>query len=564
MASFGKLVEGWKLNIFASITSVLFVISLSIFLRYIDGMALSDWKTKVTPSTVVSILVQFPQGLSGFVNGTTVFQLGFLWFKRSTTRLCDFDTMFRASQGVHANIQIACTPRLWRKMIFPALLVILGQGMQAFAQNAITILEEQTSTGNSTIPQAKVYSYTAPSSFPGLPDAGTALKHAWENAWYGPGSGSSSYSLHLQPTCSSGNCTFPEFQTLGALGKCVDLTPNIASKCMNGTDTGQQCSYAVNNSLISLTDPQTPFNMSTNLDLGGQVDNLGVSQQFTFFDAMARLENFTVVASRCVTYLAILTLNSTIINGVTTEVQTREPIVNTTAHFTLQNPGGTEYFSIMPSPEFGSRPFYLTNDSTLGIQNYGRMVFTGLINDTGAVIPQLVFESMRSGTLEDYNSRMAAATGLQFRLYDALNSTIAGQSLRTVEHFKVRWQWISLPLFVPVATFILLLSTIALSGCKGEPRRHADIYTVIDNAPDNYSRWALFEETGSSSVRSTAGQTYYELKGPVKGPVTETRLRFVVGKASTSWIAQHQPGSKITENTEGAIPQTLQNAQNYM
>lgn len=553
----------WLATFIAAITSLGSGVALVIFLNAIDGEAITDWKGRITPDTIVNILTQISQGLASLVNGAVLFQLGMFWVRKQPRHLCDLDTIFRASHGTHASLQLCLTPRMMTAMTVPAVLIVLGLAMGPFAQNATTTMTRATAISDARNLQARIYNYTVDAKYPGVPDPGSGMKRAWENAWYGPVSRSDASILSLRPLCATGNCTFPEFQTLGALGKCVDLSPNITFVCSNATSHGQ-CTYRIVGTAVSLDDAQMSFQMSTDVNLGIIGDDLGVPQQFTNFDAIARLDNNTVVASKCVTYPAILTLNSSVVNGIPSETQSKPPIVNTTAHFDVDGLGASQYFSITTSSDAAAaadaEAFYLTNTSTIAIQNYGRSVFSGLANDSAALLPQLVLAAIQKGTLPARNSDMAAAMSLQFRLRDAHHSFVAGQSLRTLEYFRVRWAWLSLPLGIPVATFLSLLYTVVVARRRGQGKWRADAYTLIEMAPTDLSRVYLAAATGSSLVTFGADRTYFELVG---GAGAAGRLRYLRCDGSVHCSGEDRV-RRTARDTEGGLAQVVQAVQNDM
>lgn len=547
----------WSGTVFAVLMSLLSILALVILLLQVDGRAILNWDCKITPNTIVSILVQISQGLSGVVNGAVVFQMGVLWFKNCQRRACDLDTIFRASHGVHANLQLVLTRRIWARMTIPATLACIGLAMGPFAQNTVIIVRRAVTDLPAHVPRAQVYNYSMFPDFPGLPDPGMPMKHAWDNAWCGPESGVDVKTLGLQPVCPTGNCTFPQFQTLGALGKCVDLSSNVTQLCTSGDHTNN-CTYKLAGSTLSLSDLHTNFNMTTNVDFSIGENTLGVPQQLTNFDALAKARNESIIAARCVTYAAILTLNSAVQNGFPMESEAQQPWVNSTATFGFDELSPLQFFSLLPPNAPSNEPFYLANNSVYAIQNYGRSVFSGLANDTSEVIPRLVYEAMDKGTLSQRNDDMATAMSLQFRLRDAKGSLVLGQSHRSVEVFKVRWPWMSLPLFVPIATSTALVFIVVSSRLRKERKYQADAYTLLEMAPADLSRTKLATKTGSSRIRPTASRTYFELQGLAE----DARLHFVRYEGPPRWPITQQVTSKMTENTEGGLSQAAQSFEN--
>lgn len=104
-------------------------------------------------------------------------------------------------------------------------------------------------------------------------DVGTSLPSSemigaiYASIFFGPtDSNSNIASLDVTPTCSTGNCTFPPFQSLAVCSSCENLTAVLNQTC-DPQDDGIYCQFSLSNGLT--------LNISVNEDFGGAVASSG-------------------------------------------------------------------------------------------------------------------------------------------------------------------------------------------------------------------------------------------------------------------------------------------------
>ncbi|EHA19588.1 hypothetical protein ASPNIDRAFT_39012 [Aspergillus niger ATCC 1015] len=221
----GLLSWGWEIG--ASVLSVACVVILIVLLNHLDGMSYADWEYRVSPNAVVAVVATANRATLLFPVGVCLSQLKWNHY-RSQRRLYDIYALDQASQGIWGSLQLITTKRPSLAtlgavtLIFSAALDPLTQQILTFPSRIVPALNETASL------------QTAQAYVPGNANSDNNMSLLILQSIYGSDN-------TQEPTCSTGSCKYPTFDTLGACSKCQDVTTGSKQSC---TALSTNSSYA--------------------------------------------------------------------------------------------------------------------------------------------------------------------------------------------------------------------------------------------------------------------------------------------------------------------------------
>ncbi|KAL3417623.1 hypothetical protein PVAG01_10633 [Phlyctema vagabunda] len=293
-------------------------------------------------------------------------------------------------------------------------------------------------------------------------------------------------------SCETGNCTWPSFSTLAVCYSCVDLTPFMTRFCNDSSDTSD-CGWQVPQG-ARLRDSKDVFSMTSfTPSMFGDMPYTNIIK-LIFMGTEAQdgdPENFNPWATQCTIDYCSQTMTSTVVNGKLTENVT-ETVRNNTVVDISQSEGRTPVELITPE----NQTVFISEPAMLGIQSWFSTVFTN-----GSASRNSTFEGIDEATLVIVNltvgissgttyfdtdivqtfywnyyeypdglprlmSDLATAMTVAFRSFNG-KIDIIGSATTLETYVKVRWVWISLPLFVVLATTAFLVLAMLQSRKSG-------------------------------------------------------------------------------------------------
>ncbi|OJJ80738.1 DUF3176 domain-containing protein [Aspergillus glaucus CBS 516.65] len=221
----------WAPEIIAAVFSTVCIAMLIGFLIYIFDRPYAAWGYRVSPNAVISVIVTAAKATMLVLVPSCLSQLKWNQYQKPTP-LYHMQLYDQASRGAWGSFQI-----LWR--ITPglatmgALLMILSLAIDPFAQQILAFPSRSVLASNETASVQAAHTY------------GKAQGHS---AWQTIKNISSDYDLSptmnaailnglaqtnepLDPQCSSGNCQYPDFVTLGFCSRCQDITSQTNQTC---------------------------------------------------------------------------------------------------------------------------------------------------------------------------------------------------------------------------------------------------------------------------------------------------------------------------------------------
>lgn len=227
--------EWWLGELLAILLSCILVVVLAVVLKSYDGQpvpSFGTWfNTGITLGTLVSLLTTLAVAADLSVVQQCISQLKWLRYFNSSRPLSDVDTYDGASRGFTGSAKLLWKLRLTPMASIGALLVIANLAIGPLAQQSLLYQSVPIIATNehATIVTTKDWLENSQQSqtlnMPADYDSiSSGMKGAILNGLFASANVTINDTL---PTCSSGNCTFPDYQTLALCASTTDLTPQL-------------------------------------------------------------------------------------------------------------------------------------------------------------------------------------------------------------------------------------------------------------------------------------------------------------------------------------------------
>ena len=215
----------WMLEIAAVCFSIICLAAIVALVMTIDGKPYNKWRianVNITPNALLAILSAFLKSSLLLLLAEGTGQLKWIYFQQRPHRLIDLQTFDEASRGPLGAAKLIASIK-FRAIIAVtgALVIILTIAVDPFTQQ---ILSFPTSTTNVTNAIADIASSRV---FTGFQNT-LLMNYEWSNQL--GAAIVAGITGNVQPTnysCSSSDCIYPKFITLGFCSKCVDISDQV-------------------------------------------------------------------------------------------------------------------------------------------------------------------------------------------------------------------------------------------------------------------------------------------------------------------------------------------------
>lgn len=234
----------WLLEILACCLSLVPLVAIVITLAIHDGRFLPQWPFGISVNALVSVFAVILKGSMmlpvsegesanaclcrdpfGLISSIAMSQQKWSWFQkpRPLVHFADFDS---ASRGPWGSFKIIRKTHIKHLTSIGAVITILALASDPFIQQMVKYRPTAESLDNSQVLTPRSNNYTRGGVHTG---AGYASLDLLTQAAIYKGVYDSYTSV--RPTCLSGNCTFPEYRSLGMCSKCQDVMSSIKKNC---------------------------------------------------------------------------------------------------------------------------------------------------------------------------------------------------------------------------------------------------------------------------------------------------------------------------------------------
>ncbi|KAK2782024.1 hypothetical protein FQN52_006025 [Onygenales sp. PD_12] len=484
------LITIWWQEIFACAIAVALLAAAVALLMIYEHRSLSEWPYYVTINAAVSILISIMKAMMIVPLAEGLSQLKWSWFKKPSN-LHDMALLDAASRGPFGAGRAMFRFNPFNIMSLGFFVIITAIAIGPFSQQIVAIkLHSIVSSKNSTVPicsAAATYNDTVLGGGPGLDRVPVSTIAAIYNGIY-----QNRINDTVLPRCSSGNCTFPKYQSLGVCSRCADLTDKIiANDDCDSIKSAKNCSYTLptSDTEFHLNPAQRGvFNATSALQpLTLDTKGLPIIQNFTAIagppdDANKEIKQRT--ASECMLYFCIITYEGNVHDG-----EFHERIVSTSASSNISsNPSSGEDILITPEeciahPVIESLPPSHNNNTTTSQNNCKytlnaatmravRNTLHPLLTGNGTAIKSYrtvwssnIMEALygRAGTHTDITNAFASlASALTTHMRSSICTSSTLGSISIVDSYiDIQWRWIILPGSLVAMTVVFLVVTMA-------------------------------------------------------------------------------------------------------
>ncbi|CAM1506822.1 Fc.00g064630.m01.CDS01 [Cosmosporella sp. VM-42] len=242
----GRAVQGWGLEVVATITSTTALIGLLILLACSDGKPLATWTAPLSLNTMVSILTLAIRTPLAFVVGACLAQGKWTWFSRRQGPLSTFIAIEEAGRGPLGSLTLLWELRLRHWVSFGAVVTLALLVIDPFLQGVIMYQGEISTTSNGTASIVRAAKLDIGDW--GVEDTGLVIKYRNNtkaaDCYYMFPDMSMSATTQIgfvntstariaelpYMTCQTGNCTWPTYSTVGICNSCTDISEHLSKK----------------------------------------------------------------------------------------------------------------------------------------------------------------------------------------------------------------------------------------------------------------------------------------------------------------------------------------------
>ncbi|KUL89242.1 hypothetical protein ZTR_03692 [Talaromyces verruculosus] len=483
----GRPEWGWMLETIACVCGVGTLIAIFIILRAYNGRALDDWPYSITINTIISILVAVLRAFMAIPLAEGLAQLKWSWFRHEHP-LSDFEALNAASTSMKAAavILLRFLPR--HLVSLGSFVLLAGVAIGPFAQQVISIkgrLASSDSPGSIPIcDYNQAYDDWGDGAGPGMNLVPLdTIGSIYEGLLQAPNRNN----ISVIPSCSSGNCTFGDYQSLGFCSKCADISSQMIPQgdCDNENDFDSECILRLPPSPYELEIDitlDTTINATTDWDLLElDVTDLPVIVNFTALTSPANKTRIraNARATECTLYFCVATYHSNIDEGrFTEETISTATITNKTLGIDWDpnaiysaSPATCVVNGVQKQP-----PYHDGDGCTYPIRGISGMAManslvtplTGSGGQTGSRATWTsdtihVLENMGVPNIENVFDSLAKVLTIHARSQKCNGGTANGTAWIYEPYIRVQWPWMVLPTVVVMLNLLFFLATVVMT-----------------------------------------------------------------------------------------------------
>ncbi|RDW72391.1 DUF3176 domain-containing protein [Aspergillus mulundensis] len=221
------MLSTWLWEAVAMIFSMLCFAAIVGVLRAFDQKSRPSFAYGLTLNAIISILATASKSSLIYVIGECMGQLKWIWFCKEGKQLDGMQLFDSASRGPLGSLFIILDHKGQSLASLGALLMILALIYDPFVQQIITYPTRETAdTSDLSRALAKQAFYVDPDLLSAEREDTDVANVVYTGVW-------TESSDYLQPrlTCSSGNCRWPTYRSVGMCSKCEDITSTTTFEC---------------------------------------------------------------------------------------------------------------------------------------------------------------------------------------------------------------------------------------------------------------------------------------------------------------------------------------------
>jgi len=462
----------------------------------------ADWKYSISLNTVLSVLATLMKGAMMLPVGSCLGQLKWAWYYRERRALYNFQVFDEASRGPYGATKLLYVLRFWHIASIGCVVTLIALASDSFVQQSLEYpFRDANINGVATVPFSQWYDLFGEATAVDVNPEQSMKAAFYDGAFIAD---LSQTSASISPQCPTGNCTFPNYASLGICSQCRNVSSLVGKRCVNYDESyaspvgfnskgcinqtslpnGLFLQYAKKIHYIAMYARGSDGVLNTDKLDGYQesIVNISVLVLNTKNPSqpdLSGLQNATgVLAYDCVLSLCAKTYSGRVSQGRFTEDVQNEVYVRDM--FTVQSPNVTIPQGNLPA---GS-------NLTFGISRKASMGLNGIVekqlNGTGGIVSASeiwdtdVVNAIFVNGATNVNQTMAnIATAMTNNMRRKSGTVVLGQALTSETYIHVRWLWLLLPLAMMILATVFLVLTIQQSHRWGIPSWRSSALAVM-------------------------------------------------------------------------------------
>ncbi|KAE8152056.1 hypothetical protein BDV25DRAFT_170841 [Aspergillus avenaceus] len=471
-AQAGSLGGSWIWEILSCVVAVAALAGIIVVLYMYDGKPMPDWPYGVNLNAVVSVLTTLMKAAMAFPITEALSQLKWSWFSRGN-KLSDLAVLDAASRGAIGAFLVLFRFLPRYLVTIGCFVLVVAAAIAPFVQQVIAINMRSVKASNPSsihVCNTSMYTDYGEGAGPGMNEVPLPTLAA---IYTGIFQGQNTDSNGVTMTCSTGNCTFAPYQSLGFCSRCANITDHLSLN-KTGFGTIENYNYKLPNGLEFSTSMSGQYliNGTNGLELLQlDADNLPLIINFTAIAASGYGVPPKISATECALYLCVDTYEATVKDGEFTE---RLLSTASTSNYSFSNP--TSDFVVTPETCYvGGNKTKDTSECAYPVNWLSRLSMynslTPLLNGTGSLFmsnrPFWSTDTIHAlyGQNGNFTDISSIFTSLAAKLTTNARSQVCKATVKgttwTVESFvRVRWVWMILPIALVVMTIVFLIMTV--------------------------------------------------------------------------------------------------------
>ncbi|KAF4545037.1 uncharacterized protein LTHEOB_5448 [Lasiodiplodia theobromae] len=501
----------WLTEILAYFVSLIALAAIIITLATHDGHPLPDWPFRISINALISVFAVILKATMMIPVAEAVSQLKWSWY-REARPLHDIARFDHASRGLWGSLKFIRYLHVQNMATLGAIITVLAVASDPFIQQVIRYHNcPQEEAGESAfMPRTNNYTLEGAHVGAGL----SSLDLPMQAAIY---QGAYDSFQNIEPACETGNCTYPEYRTIGMCSSCEDYSSAINKSCITVSSQLQTCNWTLPSGVqLTLPYPVTmKMGSGENSSYGSTWNEtaLVATEILTFLDPLtgsaSNLSTFRTAAYKCSLSPCVRTYRLNVTQGVAHETLIDQQLakrsapdipwssyaatpmpclINGTYHdaaeFAQRNATNMwETWGVLPgntSAAWLPKECLFAYASTLGAQEFLPGFLSGYVASAAEVDSS---DPAWLGQLyNDANTSLARAAALWESMADSMTANMRrngdtsnseparGVALRTVTCVSVRWPWLAYPVVLLALTGVFLVATIVESVARSRGR----------------------------------------------------------------------------------------------
>ncbi|KAI6081849.1 hypothetical protein F4821DRAFT_16645 [Hypoxylon rubiginosum] len=486
------VVDYWIWEFVSWIVSVTLLAGIAVTLVLHQNRPLPDWPFGITINALISLLSTLSTSALLVVVSGVIGQHRWSSFATTPGTLSRFEVYDEATRGPLGALGFLFTMKLNLISLAP-LVIIFSLASGPFIQQVVVlepsdmVFDAASLLSRTDYPNLEgTRGFMNPLAYPNVPDLVVA---SFYQGLYFSGnltSPSSRNTLQPQPACSSGNCTYPDFDSLAVCSACANITDYLMPESHINGSSGTW-SWALPNNFSTSEEFYEGGSSGSSLvvSTGGKYHPLALQAGLPIVNITAIQpcvdadgRPCDAIAQECMLYWCLNRYRAKVIQGVY-----YEDVLDTVKYGRTINPDLLENDTYVFQTNY-SNPEYSTadnrNSAPFSVSKWGSAALTDLLaqdlqvdiwsDDFGSIDDFLEMADGYSAfpniplNMAPFFEAMSISltTSVKSNLYDEAGTQfVMGQATKTVSMVRVRWAWISLPISLQVVTLGLLCYVVA-------------------------------------------------------------------------------------------------------